>query len=102
MSDATPILHLLAPRKHNSPFDVNMAADAGYETIVPYVNVTIEEVAGLVQDAIFSRRPQDSPFTGIFIGGKDAIVALDMMDEAKKAMVPPFRVSVFADPAGSF
>jgi methylene-tetrahydromethanopterin dehydrogenase len=41
-------------------------------------------------------------FTGIFIGGKDAIVALDMMDEAKKAMVPPFRVSVFADPAGSF
>ena len=29
MSDATPILHMLSPQKHMSPFDVNMAADAG-------------------------------------------------------------------------
>ena len=38
----------------------------------------------------------------MFIGGKRAIEALDMMDRAKKAMVPPFEISVFADPAGSF
>ena len=25
-----------------------------------------------------------------------------MMERAKKAMVPPFEISVFADPAGSF
>ena len=29
-------------------------------------------------------------------------MALDMMDSAKKSMVPPFEVSVFPDPAGSF
>src|SRR5512134_3965937 len=58
MSDATPILHMLSPQKHMSPFDVNMAADAGYQVIVPYINVTLEEVTGLVQDAIFSRPPQ--------------------------------------------
>jgi hypothetical protein len=29
-------------------------------------------------------------------------MALDMIDAAKKAMVPPFECSVFADPAGSF
>ena len=29
MSEATPILHMFAPQKHMSPFDVNMAADAG-------------------------------------------------------------------------
>jgi methylene-tetrahydromethanopterin dehydrogenase len=40
--------------------------------------------------------------TGMFIGGKRAIEALDMLDRAKKAMVPPFEISVFADPAGSF
>jgi methylene-tetrahydromethanopterin dehydrogenase len=40
--------------------------------------------------------------TGFFMGGKDAILALDMIDAAKKAMVPPFECSVFADPAGSF
>ena len=102
MSNATPILHMLSPQKHMSPFDVNMAADAGYKVIVPYINVTQEEVAGLVQDAIFSRPPQDGVRTGVFIGGKDAILALDMMEAARKAMVPPFQVSVFADPAGSF
>jgi len=102
MSDATPILHMLTPQKHMSPFDVNMAADAGYKVIVPYINVTPEEVTGLVQDAIFSRPPQDGVRTGFFIGGKDALLALDMLDIARKAMVPPFHVSVFADPAGSF
>lgn len=102
MSNRRPILHLLSPLKYNSPFDVNMAADAGYEVIAPYINVTIEEVAGLVQDAIFSRPPEDGLRTGIFIGGKDAILALDMMDAAKTAMVPPFQASIFADPSGSF
>lgn len=102
MSDATPILHMLSPQKHMSPFDVNMAADAGYKVIVPYINVTLEEVTPLVQDAIFSRPPNDGVRTGVFIGGKDALLALDMMEAARKAMVPPFQLSVFADPAGSF
>jgi methylene-tetrahydromethanopterin dehydrogenase len=102
MSDATPILHMLSPQKHMSPFDVNMAADAGFKVIVPYINVTLEEVTPLVQDAIFSRPPDYGVRTGIFIGGKDAILALDMMEAARKAMVPPFQLSVFADPAGSF
>jgi methylene-tetrahydromethanopterin dehydrogenase len=102
MTDATPILHMLSPQKHMSPFDVNMAADAGYKVIVPYINVTPEEVTGLIQDAIFSRPPAYGVKTGFFIGGKDAILALDMMEAARKAMVPPFQCSVFADPAGSF
>ena len=101
-SEATPILHMLDPRKHVSPFDVNMAADAGYKVIVPYTNVEIPDVTPLIQDAIFSRPPNYGVRTGFFMGGKDAIVALDMLDAAKKAMVPPFECSVFADPAGSF
>ncbi len=96
------ILHMLTPLKHMSPFDVNMALDAGFDAVVPYVGVQLGEVAGLVQDAIFSRPPDAGADTGIFIAGKDAALALDMYDAAKKAMVPPFKVSVFADPAGSF
>ena len=96
------ILHMLTPLKHMSPFDVNMALDAGFDAAIPYTNVTVEDVNGLVQDAIFSRGPEGVKRTGVFIGGKRAIEALDMMDRAKKAMVPPFEVSVFADPAGSF
>ncbi len=102
MSEATPILHMFAPQKHMSPFDVNMAADAGFKVIVPYNNVELGEVTGLVQDAIFSRPPEYGVRTGVFIGGKDAILALDMMKAAKEALVPPFELSVFADPAGSF
>ncbi|MDH5591695.1 MAG: methylenetetrahydromethanopterin dehydrogenase, partial [Gammaproteobacteria bacterium] len=47
------IFHMLNPMKHNSPFDINMAVDAGYEVVIPYENVKLEEVAGLTQDAIF-------------------------------------------------
>ena len=96
------ILHMLSPLKQVSPFDVNMAVDAGYDAVVPYANITAGDVLGLVQDAIFSRPPKLAVRTGIFIGGRDAIASLDMLDAAKAAMVPPFIVSVFADPAGSF
>ncbi len=100
--EAPYILHLLSPLKHVSPFDVNMALDAGFTTAVPYTAVELGEVAGLTQDAIFSRGPKGARRTGIFIGGKNAILALDMLAVARKAMFPPFQVSVFADPAGSF
>jgi methylene-tetrahydromethanopterin dehydrogenase len=96
------ILHLLSPLRHASPFDVNMALDAGYDAVIPYTNVAADEVADLVQDAIFSRPPKDGAKTCIFIGGKNAIAALDMLESGRKAMVPPFIVSLFADPAGSF
>ena len=96
------ILHMLTPLKHMSPFDVNMALDAGYDAVAPYPGVTLNEVAPLVQDAIFSRPPKLGVRTGIFIAGKDAILALDMLKAAKAAQTPPFEVSLFADPAGSF
>lgn len=96
------ILHMLTPLKHVSPFDVNMALDAGYDAVVPYTDVQLSEVTGLVQDAMFSRPPKIGVRTGVFFGGKQASAALDMLDAAKKALVPPFGVSFFADPAGSF
>ncbi len=96
------ILHMITPLKYMSPFDVNMGIDAGYDHAIPYTNATVEDIYSLVQDAIFSRSPDGIKRQSVFIGGKKAIEALDMMDRAKKAMVPPFEVSVFADPAGSF
>jgi methylene-tetrahydromethanopterin dehydrogenase len=96
------ILHMLTPLKHMSPFDVNMALDAGFDDAIPYTSVTIDDVKGLVQDAIFSRGPEGVKRTGMFIAGKRAVEALDMMERAKEAMVPPFEISVFSDPAGSF
>ncbi|WP_042267891.1 NAD(P)-dependent methylenetetrahydromethanopterin dehydrogenase [Paraburkholderia heleia] len=96
------VLHMFTASPQMSPFDVNMAADAGYQVIVPYCNVEARMVANLTQDAIFSRGPKGVSRTGIFIGGRDVMLAADMLDAARKAMVPPFEVSVFADPSGSY
>lgn len=72
------------------------------EVVVPYCGVTLDEITGLTQDAIFSRGPKGVKATGIFIGGRDVMLAADMLDAARKAMVPPFEVSVIADPSGSY
>ncbi|GAB7523081.1 NAD(P)-dependent methylenetetrahydromethanopterin dehydrogenase [Paraburkholderia sp. 2C] len=105
MSEATErpyILHMFTATPQMSPFDVNMAADAGYQIVVPYSNVDASNVVQLTQDAIFSRGPKGVSRTGIFIGGRDVMLAADMLDLARQAMVPPFEVSVFADPSGAY
>ena len=68
--------------------------------MIPYCNVELEEIQALTQDTIFSRSPEGVRRTGIFIGGRDAILAADMLDKSVKAMVKPFVVSVMADPSG--
>jgi methylene-tetrahydromethanopterin dehydrogenase len=101
-SEKRSVLHMLDPMPHVSPFDINMAVDAGFDLIFPYHSVQPEQVNGLVQDAIFSRGPSGVKRTGIFIGGRDIGVALNMLETAQNAMVPPFEVSVLADPSGAF
>ena len=96
------VMHMISPEKHVSPFDVNMAADAGFDVIATYGEVGMKELTGLVQDMIFSRSPKDARRTALFIGGRDAVLALDMLEKARKAMMAPFVISVFADPSGSF
>ena len=96
------ILHMFTPGKQMSPFDINMAADAGYQIIVPYADVGAEAIKGLTQDTIFSRGPKGVARTGIFIGGRDALLAFDMLEQARAAMVKPFVVSLMADPSGAY
>lgn len=96
------ILHMLTPGRNVSPFDVNMAYDAGYDAVIPYGDVALDQIGTMTQDAIFSRGPKGARRTGIFIGGRDIGVAADMLEAAREAMVPPFEVSVFADPSGAF
>jgi methylene-tetrahydromethanopterin dehydrogenase len=79
-----------------------MAIDAGYDATASYTNVSLGGISDLIQDAMFSRSPRDAVRTGVFIGGKDALLALDMLDAAGKALFKPFEISLFADPAGSF
>jgi methylene-tetrahydromethanopterin dehydrogenase len=96
------ILHLLTAAKNASPFDVNMAYDAGYDKIMPYTNVGLAEVTGLAQDIIFSRSPSGIKREAVFIGGRDIDLAMQMIDACKKGMFAQFTCSIFADPSGAF
>lgn len=95
------LLHIFCPTKNVSPFDINMAYEAQYDAVIPHSDVTLDDIRPLTQDTIFSRGPKGVKRTGIFIGGRDFGLALDMLDEARKSMVPPFEVSVFVDPSGA-
>ena len=96
------ILHLFTSSEQASPFDVNMAIDAGWQHVIPYTRVDAAAVTALTQDAIFSRGPKGVARTGIFLGGRDAMAAADLLQRAVEAMVPPFQVPVFADPSGAY
>ena len=58
------LLHIFNPTKNVSPFDVNMAYEAAFDGVIPYANVTLEEVHALTQDTIFSRGPAGARRTG--------------------------------------
>jgi methylene-tetrahydromethanopterin dehydrogenase len=107
MAAGTPIerpyiLHMFTPGAQMSPFDVNMAADAGWQIVVPYCHVGLDGVAAMTQDTVFSRGPKGAARSGIFIGGRDALLAADMLERAKSVMFKPFVVSLLADPSGAY
>lgn len=96
------ILHLITAANNASPFDVNMAFDAGFDKIMPYTSVTLDEVSALTQDAIFSRSPSGVKREALFFGGRDIGTAIEMQHLAKESMFHPFAVSTMADPSGAF
>ena len=96
------ILHLITAAKNASPFDVNMAYDAGFEKIMPYTNVALNEIEALTQDAMFSRSPSGIKREALFFGGRDIHVALEMQKTAVMSMFTPFEMSTMTDPSGAF
>ncbi|MEM7027117.1 MAG: NAD(P)-dependent methylenetetrahydromethanopterin dehydrogenase [Pseudomonadota bacterium] len=95
------LLHIFNPTKNASPFDINMAYEADFDGVIPYSEVALEDIHALTQDTIFSRGKKGVKRTGIFIGGREFGMAIDMLRRAQSAMVPPFEISVFADPSGA-
>ena len=96
------ILHLVTAAKNASPFDVNMAYDAGFDKLTSYTNIILDEVLALTQDAMFSRSPSGVKREALFFGGRDIRLALDMQSAAKSAMFAPFEMSTMSDPSGAF
>ena len=99
---ATPILHFLSTEAFATPFDVNVAVDAGLKVVIPHTNAGFGAHHWSRAGRHFSRPVEYGSRTGLFIGGKDALLALDMLAAVQTALVPPFQLSAFAGPGGSF
>jgi len=98
---AKNILHMLSPLRHMSPFDVNMSLDAGYDAVVPYIDVKLEEVMHWCRTPCFAVPEGCCPY-GCFHRRQGCRAGLDMLEQVRKTLLKPFEISAFADPAGSF
>jgi methylene-tetrahydromethanopterin dehydrogenase len=86
--------------KHATLFDILMAYDCGFDVVVPYQQVEVEDAVRIVQDAMFSRGTKGVKSTTIFIAGTDVEKTRKILKKVKKVMFPPFELSVVFDPRG--
>jgi methylenetetrahydrofolate/methylenetetrahydromethanopterin dehydrogenase (NADP+) len=94
------ILLQLDTDEHPSPFDAIVAQDADVDVLLSHGGVKAEEVRALVQDAFFTRGPDDLKNTAVWVGGKDVATGEQIFDQVQKAFFGPFRVSVMLDSNG--
>ncbi len=88
------ILIQLDTDPHPSVFDRVVAIDAGVDHLFSYGSVKPEQVRDLIHGAIFTRGPKDLKNTAVFIGGSDVAAGEKLLDEARKHLLPQFKLSV--------
>ena len=88
--------------KRPSPFDILFAYDVGFDIVLPFSGVNLEEIKSLVQDVMFPRGPKGAKYTTLFFGGSDLDAVEKMAEMARKTMFPPFQLSIALDPKGSY
>ena len=96
------LLYLVSSDPHVSPFDINMAYDAGFDAVIPYAGMAVSAVTGFVQDVMFSRGPKGSRHSGIFFTGSDLAISEEMLAVARAALFDPFRIGLMIDPRGGY
>jgi methylene-tetrahydromethanopterin dehydrogenase len=96
------LLYMVSSDARVSPFDVNMAYDAGFDAVIPYPGVTAADVGGLTQDIMFSRGPKGARYSALFISSSDLRQAEAMLQAARSALFDPFRIGVMVDPKGGY
>jgi hypothetical protein len=94
------ILLQLDTDDHPSPFDAIVAHDAGVDVLLAHGGVTAEIVRDLVQDAFFTRGPDDLKNTAVWVGGKRVSAGEQIFEQVQAAFFGPFKVSVMIDSNG--
>jgi len=96
------LLYLVSSDPRVSPFDINMAYDAGFDAVVPYPSVDVGMVPGLVQDIMFSRGAKGARFSSVFFSGSSLAASEAMLKAARASLFPPFLLGLMIDPKGAY
>jgi methylenetetrahydrofolate/methylenetetrahydromethanopterin dehydrogenase (NADP+) len=85
---------------HPASFDSIVAYDGGADHVISYGGLNPDNIAGLVQGAIFTRAPKDKKNTAIFVGGGDLIAGQLLFKAVQQQFFGGFSVSVMLDSNG--
>jgi len=90
--------------KYCSPFDMLVAIDAFPDSMIfKYENVTGEDAARIVFDALFPRGPLGAAHTKIFINGSNFDMVSEVVAATQKSMASaPWGNSIIVDPRGAY
>jgi len=83
-----------------SVFDSVVGFDGGADHVLGHANVTAENVAPLVDGAIYTRGPKEKRFTALFVGGSNLEHGEAVLHAVTKRFFGKFRVSVMIDSNG--
>jgi methylenetetrahydrofolate/methylenetetrahydromethanopterin dehydrogenase (NADP+) len=86
---------------HPSSFDAIAAYDADVDVVIGYGGVTPDNLAGVVQGAIFPRGPDGLANTAFWVGGSKVRDGESVLGAAEKLFFEPFKPSIMLDSDGS-
>src|SRR5215475_1190378 len=95
------ILVQLDTDQHPSPFDAIAAYDADVDTVLAYGAITADNLADVVQGAIFPRGPDGLANTAFWVGGSKVRDGEAVFAAAQKLFFKPFNPSIMLDSDGS-
>jgi methylenetetrahydrofolate/methylenetetrahydromethanopterin dehydrogenase (NADP+) len=94
------ILVQLDTDQHPSPFDAIAAYDADVDIVLAFGQITSENLADVVQGAIFPRGPDGLANTAFWVGGSKVRDGEAVFEAAQKLFFDPFRPSIMLDSDG--
>jgi hypothetical protein len=95
------ILIQLDTDQHPSAFDAIAAYDADVDIVVAYGDITSENLADVVQGAIFPRGPDGLANTAFWVGGSKVRDGEAVFKAAQELFFKPFNPSIMLDSDGS-
>ncbi len=90
----------LDTNKVANPFDLLLALDADYDAVIPYSNVTPDNVDYIIHNAMFARGKEGLKNTVIMVGS-DLDISERIFQKLKRILREPFKMSAILDPNGA-